>query len=236
MRMDKQLQEEIKTYFDAPKPVEKREFIRKFPTRDISINEFIKIQAGYIRKPVWLMSILAFAIVIIGSYKMLANTILITASIVPFIAVLTVFEAIRSQTFHMAELERATRFSLRSIIFARMVIIGGFELLMFVIAVPVLYVSFGYSLIMTGAFLLVPYLATSIICMELERTTYARDNSYICVGVALAISVLSIWISGTYTDMFKVQYNMRWLMAVIILLFIMILEYRRFYNTSEVYA
>ena len=76
-----------------------------------------------------------------------------------FRAVVT--EQNRFHIFLMSELEMAARFSLKSVVLARMEILGIVHLLVLLFLIPVCARLHGTSVFQTGLYLLVPYLLTA---------------------------------------------------------------------------
>ena len=111
----------------------------------------------------------------------------------PFTAAVSVIETQRSKRFGMSELEMATRFSLRSVVFARMTLLGILSAIILCITSPVIAVSFGGSVIVTAVRILIPYLVTMIIGLHIERSTFGRNHGIISLAVAGASAAFVAW-------------------------------------------
>lgn len=83
------------------------------------------------------------------------------SALLPFAAVSVVTEQNRFHIFLMSELEMAARFSLKSVVLARMEILGIVHLLVLLFLIPVCARLHGASVFQTGLYLLVPYLLTA---------------------------------------------------------------------------
>src|SRR5699024_12440455 len=99
--------------------------LSSFPTRrssdlPISMWQFILTQATYLRKITWIFSALLLLPAVIGAFHIGHETLWITSAIVPFLGLLAVAENNRSITYGMSEFELSTRFSLKSVVLARM--------------------------------------------------------------------------------------------------------------------
>ena len=107
------------------------------------------------------------------------------ASILPLFA-LTVTELVgRSERYGMAELEMASRFSLRMLKMARMLILGGSSLLVMLAGGIVFRAYLQVDPVQTVCLVAFPYLLSVCGCLWLTRRWHARENMYGCVAVTL---------------------------------------------------
>ena len=107
-------------------------------------------------------------------------------------------EDFRARIYGMHELEGVTVFSAKGVLFAKMTIIGILHILtVLVIALFKGRESVG-DFMYAGFNLLIPYLVTTILCMELERKEFARGEMGSCMAVALLVAILRM--SLTYVE------------------------------------
>lgn len=125
----KQWKDELKLAFDAPGPERKREFIRQLEPQKVPSYRALFTQAAYIRKWVWCVSVIVFATAILGAAFLPNTGIWLISGLTPLLALTIIAESGRSECYGMAELEMATRFSLRSVTLARLGILGIMELI-----------------------------------------------------------------------------------------------------------
>ena len=93
----------------------------------ITVDKMLLIQAKYIRKTAWLTALLLlFAAAMVAKGN--PESVFQIAALTPLLAFVTEIETRRSYAYGMAELEMTTRFSLRSIVFARFLLLGIFDL------------------------------------------------------------------------------------------------------------
>lgn len=111
--MRQALKKELKRAFEAPQPVRKKAFLRTLEQPKTSVFAFVLSQLGYIRRWVWLVSALVFILSMMGAAGLPADTVWIASALMPLLALTVVSESGRSENYEMAELEMATRFSLR---------------------------------------------------------------------------------------------------------------------------
>lgn len=134
--MKQHLRQELKNVFDAPQPLHKRAFLRALEQPKISIFAFVLTQLGYIRRWVWIVSALVFVLSAAGAAGLPSDTVWVASALMPLLALTVVSESGRSQNYEMAELEMATRFSLRSVVLARLGILGMENLIVLVLLLP----------------------------------------------------------------------------------------------------
>ena len=160
--MNKQIKRSIQKAFEAPQPnqQEKSRFLKTLPQPQISMWKFILTQAAYLRKWTLLFSVLLLFPALIGAYHIEKNTLWIVSAFVPFLGLLAVTENTRSMVYGMNEFEMSTRFSLRSVILARMGVLGILDFLILCCLIPLCCIGNNFSLFQTGIYLLVPYLLT----------------------------------------------------------------------------
>lgn len=201
--MKRDLKLAVKAAFEAPAPRKKEVFLKKINSseyikqnRKITCVQFVGMQILYIRKWVWAVSFLIFAIALFGGCVIQKNVLWILSAMMPFLALTVVTEMIRSETYGMAELEMATRFSLKSIVLARMGILGLAHLiLLFLIALtgPKSAAADGAATtLQMGVYLLVPYLLTDAGGLWLVRKIRGREAVYACFGLAVLIGMLPV--------------------------------------------
>ncbi len=136
---NRKTKEALKTVFAAPPPLRKKEFLQKtapVPAK-LSLFSFLLVQLRYIRKHVWILAALIFGFLFSVSFILSADRIWALSAFTPLLALLTVAETGRSEIYEMAELEMATRFSLRSVLLARLCILGLNNLFLLGLLFPV---------------------------------------------------------------------------------------------------
>ena len=218
--MKNELKDALNIAFYAPEPKNKQEFLKNIRPREVSIPEMLLQQVRYIRLSVWAISLAFIAFAPIGSWMQLPETDELTPVLMPFLAVVSVLENRRSKKFGMTELEMVTRFSLRSVIFARMIILGVAFLLILVITAPVVATAFGGEIIVTAVHMLIPYLLTMIISLQVERSSLGRKLEYGSLSVAALIAVSMIWMRNLDTALINryAQIIRNWGFLIVIIL------------------
>ena len=178
---------------EKPDPVKKEEFLKSVMaeqlsrTAKISLDQMLLIQAKYIRKTAWLaalMILLAAALITKGN----SDRVLQIAALTPLLAFVTEIETRRSYAYGMAELEMTTPFSLRSIRYARFMILGLFDLAVLSGISLLIRKYIAISAMLTLSCLLLPFLLTMTGALLLERTTFGRKHPYGSGVLALFIA------------------------------------------------
>lgn len=178
--------------FYAPEPKEKQNFLKNIRPREVSMLEMLLQQFSYIRVTVWLYALLLIAIAVLGSVYRVEQTTLVITMMMPFAAVASVLETRRSRKYGMSELEMATRFSLKSVVIARLLIVGLAAITVLCVVSPMIATTFGEDVNVTAIHIIIPYFITMIIGLWLERSPLGRATEYGSIMVAFVISFLAL--------------------------------------------
>lgn len=224
--MNKQMKRSIQKAFEAPQPdqQEKARFLKTLPQPQISMWKFILTQATYLRKWTLLFSVLLLFPALIGAYYIEKNTLWIVSSFIPFLGLLAVTENARSITHGMSEFEMSTRFSLKSVVLARMGVLGGLDILVLFCLAPLCCIGNHFSLFQTGIYLLVPYLLTVTIGLWITRRFHSREAIYGCMSVAVLISGADIGLHLIADFVYQSSYITWWFVLSVLLIGRMIYE------------
>ncbi len=235
----KELKAMLNDAFYAPEPEEKQKFLMTLRPREITMAEMLLKQIPYIRIWTWIVFLAIVAVAIFGSAFGIGMTEDIVTMIMPFSVAVAMVEVGRSRKYNMAELEMSTRFSLRSVVFARMVILGIVSIIILAISSPVIAGTFGGKALQVAVRVLIPYLITMIICLRVERSTLGRGNGYISVVIAGAMA-LFISCADSYTPAIITCYRellADWGLLMVIALFaIAFYEQWKTVKTMEAFA
>lgn len=234
--MNKELKKMLQDAMEAPAPEKKQGFLQcigKVQTVPrISHGKFVASQVFYIGKAGWLMSVLSFG----GTFFICAvtdkNVLWVFSAMAPFLAVSFLAESLRSEVYEMIELEMAARFSLKSLILARMEIMGFVHLLLLTLSVFAGYRQGGVSLLHTGVYLFVPYLLTNTTGLYLARRMRGRECLYAVLAVAVVVAV----IPQITKLLYKEELFIWWLAALGILCVLAVKEWKRNMEKWEEYT
>lgn len=184
------LERQLQILWRAPAPERRDAFLARSPLPSMGHGAFVLTQAAYIRKRVWVLSVAAFAALvgITGGWQ--RDALWLAASVMPFFALTAAQEQVRSSVYNMTELELATRFSVKSIMLARMGLLGSFHLALLLLLLPLLALYEQMGIWHTGVYLLVPYLMTTFLSMVCSRKARGRETMYLCMGSAVLVGSL----------------------------------------------
>jgi len=204
--MERRLKEELCRYYEAPKPRRKQEFIRQFGVQKINLPRLVLMQAKYISKWVWMVSACLSALIYGVSYVMEDKYVSMVYGLVPFLVLISVTESMRSYRYGMEELELSTRFSLKSIIMARMAMLGVGNLAVLIVIANILGQWEGYYLL----HVLTPYFLTAGGSLYIVRMVRGNENTFLCFTLAIAVSFLQMLLPWRFSELFAPNYMLIW--------------------------
>ena len=229
MSIKKQEKEMLQQMFAAPEPKRKRAFLRTLPRQNVGLWNLLLSQAAYIRKWVWVASFLLFGSVVWFAQYTELESIWLLSAVMPFGALLLILEFARSTAYGMAELEMTSRLSLRTVLLARMSMLGAAQLLGLIPVAMVL----GIQLLKSGVYILVPYLLTAVFGLMAVRRLPGRENLYVCGGISVFVCAMCP-ISRLYVPkLYGTEGFGWWMLATVLLLAILVKEYRKTMNHLE---
>lgn len=218
--MNRKMKEALKEAFEVPAPTRKQEFLRGVPLQRVSIFSFMLSQAGYIRKRVLGLSLFLFVLSLTGACFLELDMLWIISAFMPFVALSAVVENSRSMAYGMDELEMSSRFSLRSVMLARMGIMGALHLVLLCLLMPLAYAHSIFTVLQVGVYMLIPYLMTDVVSLWLIRNIRGKEGIYSCVGVAVCVSSLYSILREQLIKTLYMNY-FGWLIAALIILIIL---------------
>ncbi len=234
--MKNELKKMLQETMEAPAPERKQEFLHHIRSMQtvprIGYGKFVAVQFFYIGKWGWLISVLSFAGIYLACTTTDKNVLWAFSAMVPFLAVSFLAESLRSEVYEMAELEMAARFSLRSLILARMEIMGFVHLLLLGLSVFAGYWMEGIPLVHTGVYLLVPYLLTNTAGLYLARKMRGRE----CLYAVFAVAVVTAVIPQIAKLIYKEELFIWWVAALGILSVFAVKEWKRNMERWEEYT
>lgn len=190
--MNRKLKKELSECFRAPDPREKKAFLKKIPVPRANMSSFILTQIFFIRKRIWAVSILIFAAAVLGTYIIDLNAVWLVSSLVPLLAMEVVTESGKSGACGMEELEKSARFSLKSVVMARFLILGIFNLGIMFFLSCICREAVNMPLMRSVVYLFVPYLLTAFISLRIVRQFRSREGMYGCIVTAVLVGVCNL--------------------------------------------
>lgn len=122
------------------KPIQehKRQFFRRLEAPKPRLLHMVTTQIAFLPKWSWILSVIVF----MGAFSLNCffpeKVLGVVLGTIPFFVLITVTECVRSISYGMEELEMAARFSLKSIVLARLGILGSSNLLLLLLLMPFL--------------------------------------------------------------------------------------------------
>lgn len=232
-----------KEAFPAPAPQRKAEFLaylekensrrQNLSQNSVNMGYFLLSQIPYIRKRVYLISLAVLAGSVLAADYAGTDSIWYIAAMMPFIALCMVSESTRSEIYGMAELEMASRFSIKSILLARLGTIGFVHLILLCILIAIVRYSTLLSFVHVGIYLLVPYLAASVLEFAAVRRFRGKEAIYVCMGISVMVSWSNYLLEGLFKFLFGAKYFIVWIVLAVYLTGKVIQEYRNIVCRGE---
>lgn len=229
MSIKKQEKEMLKQMFAAPEPQRKRAFLWSLPRQKAGLGTLLFSQAAFIRKWVWAVSFLLFGSVVWLAQYTKQECIWMLSAVMPFGALLLILEFARSAAYDMAELEMTSRFSLRTVLLARMSMLGAAQLLGLIPAAIVLEAQ----LFTSGVYILVPYFLTAVLGLVVVRHLPGRENMYVCGCISGGVCALGPILRLYVPELYGAESAVWWLLAAVLLVAVLMKEYGRTMNHLE---
>lgn len=215
-----EIQEQLAQYFEAPHPERKRDFVRGFELPGISLIYMVWMQARYISKWVWAFSAFFCGLTMLVAAQTDARFVNAVYACIPFLVMISVTESTRSYRYGMAELEQSARFSLKSIVMARMVMLGLGNLAVLLGAVLLL----GNRGQMTGIYAYTPFFLTAAGSLCIVRKVRGNEGTFLCFGLATLVSGSSLYIPWQFAVLLSPEYFWAWVLVCILGVFLTITE------------
>ncbi len=208
--MEKKLKTMLQHAMEAPAPERKQEFLcrirESMDDRQAGqgsrggYGRFVAGQVFYIGKWGWCGSFGAFlGALLLGGFSD-KNLLWTFSAAAPFLAVVFLAEGLRSEMYGMAELEMTARFSLKSLVLARMGIMGAVHMLLLCLGIAVCYGQGEAPLLHAGVYLTVPYLLTNGAGLYLARKMRGRECMYAILAAAAGVAVLPFGVKLLYQE------------------------------------
>ena len=231
MRND--IKQVLESSFAAPEPKRKEEFFREIGRTPISTFAFMKLQISYIRKRVWILSILVIMLSIASKKYVGTDCIWVISAMMPFVAVSMVSENNRSEIYGMAELEQSSRFSLKSVMYARLVVVGISHIMLLSFIIPFIGNGVLTPYVQIGIYILVPYLLASTLGLTAVRRNRGKETSYYCFGISCMVSCLQIIVREMIPQIYDGKWFLCWCAVFFYLLMRLCAEYKNMIYQAE---
>ncbi|MDR1804417.1 MAG: hypothetical protein LBQ94_12510 [Treponema sp.] len=220
--MNRKMKEGLRTAFDTPPPKRKSEFLLSLNFPKINRFDFILAQIGYIRKRVWIITMLSSALALLvprlQAGENALNVIWIVSSFLPFIALAGITEIARGVSYNMAELEMSCKHTFSDIVLARLGILACANMIVFAAVMASLRLVINVEIPRLGIYLFTPFLLTCALSLFALNRLRSREGIYICGGISCFVSIFNALLSSEYSRAFSGEYMVFWGAAFFILL------------------
>ncbi|MBE5960666.1 MAG: hypothetical protein E7256_04670 [Lachnospiraceae bacterium] len=227
--MRQERKDELKLFFEAPKPLRKREFLRKMKPQKISMLQMMKVQVSYLPKWIWVFSVTVFLGAGVASRFGAEQMLGAVFAMIPFLVMVTVAGSIRSVLYGMSELEMTARFSLKSVLMIRMEILGIENL---ILLIGIAFLS-GSGILRNMLYMLLPYLMTAAGGFLIMRKFASKEGTYLCAGFSAMISLIQLIGFEKYHWIYEARYIGVWGMAVAVFFYLTMREGYRTIKMAE---
>ncbi|MBQ9141831.1 MAG: hypothetical protein IJX63_08565 [Lachnospiraceae bacterium] len=204
--MERKRRKELAAYFEAPKPLRKQTFVRQFGLQRMDLVHVAAMQAKYVTKWVWIFSVFFFSTTFLVAQTMEQRYANMVLGFVPFLVMFSVTESTRSFRYGMEELEMSARFSLKSIIMARMLVLGLGNLAVLVGATLVL--NSGVQI--NPVYLMTPYFVTAGGGLYIVRSVRGKESNLLCFALAAVVCVAMLCLPWKYHSVYLPQNAWIW--------------------------
>ena len=218
---NKDIVDQLRRFCRYPEPERKKEFFLKMEeegmlqrrTVVISHKDFMWIQLSYIEKRIWLLSgFLLLLIVWVCSHRSGNYPFALT----PLLAAGILFETGRSRRWNMTELEQAARFSARSVMLAKVFLLGVGNTAGLMLVIFAVRPFFSYSLIRVFLYMMVPYLTASLLGSLYERR-YRGDPGWGSVLICILSSIFFATVSHFFNPLYEDRLVLFWALTLILM-------------------
>lgn len=218
---------ELVKAYGAPPPKGKLPFIRSLGLQKTSLFGFLLGQTGYIRRRIWCLSTIIAAVSLFFSRAMPRDLMWVISALTPALALAAVCESGRSEWYGMAELELATRFSLRSVVLARLIILALVNGALLGLLAALGAWRGEVRPLAAGMYLLVPFLLTANLSLWVLRSYPGRESGYVCGGIALMVSVSVLLSRENLAPYFRERYLPLWAAGTLALSLGLVWQYQK---------
>ncbi|MCM1055423.1 MAG: hypothetical protein NC394_07875 [Bacteroides sp.] len=189
----------LRSAFTPPEPQNKDKFLKSLRYPKMTYFEFILSQICYIRKRVWIFSIILLPITF-GTVCLIPKTemyaVWTVTAFIPFLALLTTTEISRSNIFGMSVIESGCRFSLPQLAGARMIILGVCNFALIAVIVSFLGVHLPQGTAKTALYIFTPYITVNGISLAILNKFCGADGVYISTAAAIGVSLAGAFSFG----------------------------------------
>ena len=227
--MERKRKEELADYFAAPRPERKRAFVRQYGSQKMNLFHVVAMQTRYLSKWVWIFSGLFFGCTYWLSQ--IANTAYVSMLLaaIPFLVMISVTETTRSYRYGMEELELSARFSLKSIVLSRMVVLGLGNL----VVLTGVMLLLGSNAQINMVHIMTPYFLTAGGSLYIVRYLRGSESTFPCMALAVLICALELYLPWQFEMVFSPENMWIWAFSCVMGIMMTVRESYRTIRMTE---
>ena len=182
---NKELKNLIKNAYDVEPSADKRAFLKQYQKRELHMFDIVKQQVfstvGISNMLIGLLALFFFWQMMLqmdgyGVYELIR-----LSGIIPVITITGILGFGRSERYGMDELEMSTRFSLRTVTMARLIVIGAIDALIIAGIIILSGKLMKLELMQTLLIITIPYLVAAWGCLVITRKMHSKKDIGACV-------------------------------------------------------
>lgn len=191
---NKEIKNLIKNAYDVEPSSNKRAFLKQYQKRELHMFDIVKQQIG---SAVGISNMLLGLLVLFCFWQMILQLdgygvyeLIRLSGIIPVITITGIFGFGRSERYGMDELEMSTRFTLRTVTMARLIVIGVTDAIIIACIIMLSGRLMKLELMQTLFIVAIPYLVTSWGCLVITRKMHNKKDIGACVIYEACICLL----------------------------------------------
>lgn len=205
---------------------------------EIKENYFRKIikQIPFINKKTLFVQ---FLLLILGmfiiNYTAFESTRLLLSLVMPILAFFQVTEMQRSFKYNMYEIEMVCKVNLREIITTRLIIMTTINLLIMTLFVIITGEKFQTGISLLIIYLLVPFLITNLLTMEISKLLKNKQNDVANISIALIVNMFLFMSHIRFPFVYESSCVFIWIIVLLISGFYLIKNIYQIYEKEDEY-
>lgn len=231
--MNKKLKYTIKQAFESPIPKHKTVFLNQLQITRTSSKEFLISQVGYIRKRIWLFSLMTSIFMILLFISNFSYILWILSAMMPFLALLSMVELSKSMANDMEELELSCRYTLSQVVMSRALILGISNFILLLVGAGCIYLIGQCSLITSILYIFTPYLLTCALTLVSLNFKVGKNSVSICAIIACFVSLSHNFLILTNSVYLLPQYQWIWCGVCLISLVLLLIQAQKYVKKTE---
>lgn len=190
---DRELKKMIANAYEVEPSYDKEKFLKQFRSRELHIWDVICQQSRGIGLINLIVSLLVLFIIWQILLRFDGSDILEFArisSLIPVIAIAAISGMGRSEKYGMDELEMSTRFSLRTVMSARLIIVGVIDLALLILLLIIFGRCTDLGMLQALMVLTIPYLLTAWGCLLITRKMHNSMEIGVCFVYGMMVCLM----------------------------------------------